>query len=98
MADIIVKPYTMKSLISRRESEVLHLIAYEFTTIEIADMLYISYNTAHSHRKSMLNKLKVKNSAGLIRRAFELGLLQANDSFTGMASRDVTFSIGYKVV
>lgn len=76
VVDINPKPYTLKTHISRRETEVLHLIAHEFTTLEIADKLFISYSTVHSHRKSMLNKLQVKNSAGLIRRAFELGLLK----------------------
>lgn len=61
--------------ISNRESEVLKLIANELTTKEIANKLYISYETACSHRKNLINKLQVKNTAGLIRRAFEQRLL-----------------------
>lgn len=65
----------MKALISNREQEVLRLIAFENTSKEIAVQLYISYHTADSHRKNLMEKLEVKNTAGLIRRAFELGLL-----------------------
>ena len=61
--------------ISTRETEVLHLIAYEHSTMQIAQKLFIAYDTAHSHRKNLFRKLQASNAAGLIRRAFELGLL-----------------------
>jgi len=61
--------------ISSREQEVLHLIAAEYSTKEIAAILFISYETAHTHRKSLLRKLGARNAAGLIRIAFEKGLL-----------------------
>lgn len=63
--------------ISRREKQVLHLIAHERNTKEIAHELFVSYETAHSHRKNLLKKLNVKNTAGLIRVAFETGLFQS---------------------
>ncbi len=62
-------------ILSPRERQVLHLIAYENTNVEIAEMLYISDQTVKSHRKNLLQKLSVKNSAGLVRKGFELGLL-----------------------
>jgi DNA-binding CsgD family transcriptional regulator len=62
--------------ISRREKQVLQLIAHEKTSKEIAEQLYISDHTAISHRKNLMAKLKVKNSAGLVRRGFELGILE----------------------
>ncbi len=62
--------------VTEREFEVLHLLAHEFTTVEIADRLYISYETAKSHRKHLLMKLNVRNVAGLIRRGFETGMLE----------------------
>jgi len=65
----------MKTHISSRETQVLNLIAYEYTNYEIADQLHISHHTAMSHRKNLLQKLSVKNSAGLIRKAFELGIM-----------------------
>jgi len=61
--------------ISSREQEVLHLIAQEYSTKEIGEILYISYETVHTHRKNLLRKLNAKNAAGLIRIAFEKGLL-----------------------
>ena len=65
----------MIDLISRREKEILYLIAYEMTSQEIAERLYISNHTAISHRKNLMEKLSVKNTAGLVRRGFELGIL-----------------------
>lgn len=61
--------------ISSREHEVLNLIAYEFTSKEIAQKLYISRETVRSHRKNMMLKLGVKNVAGLVRVGFEKELL-----------------------
>jgi DNA-binding CsgD family transcriptional regulator len=60
-----------KQLVSSRECEVLQLIAFEYSTQEIADALYVSFDTALTHRKNLLKKLKVKNAAGLVRAAFE---------------------------
>lgn len=65
--------------ISQREKEVLRLISYEYTTQEIAARLYISANTVMSHRKRLLSKLSVSNTAGMMRRGFEYGLLQLAD-------------------
>jgi len=62
--------------ISRREQEVLRLIADEHNSHQIAEELCVSYETAQSHRKSLRKKLKVKNSAGMVRVAFETGLLR----------------------
>ncbi len=68
----------MLEAISRREREVLELIAFEYSTKEIAQKLYISHHTAISHRKKLLVKMRVKNTAGLIRRAFEESILTVN--------------------
>lgn len=62
--------------LSRREKEVLKLIAQEFTTQEIADSLYISLKTVESHRSSLLSKLNARNSVGLVRIAMENSLLE----------------------
>lgn len=64
-----------ETLLSPREAEVLHLIAFEKTSKEIADTLYISDHTAITHRQNIMLKLGVKNTAGLVRRGFELGLI-----------------------
>lgn len=68
---------TTTDIISPREKEVLQLIAHECTSKEIATRLYISTHTALAHRKNLLYKLQVKNTAGLVRRAFEIGILVA---------------------
>lgn len=57
--------------ISRREKDVLELIMKEYTTQEIADTLFISLKTVESHRRSLLTKLGVRNTAGLVRVAIE---------------------------
>ena len=61
--------------ISRREKEVLLLIADGLTNNEIADKLFISVPTVNTHRKSLLEKLEAKNTAILIGRATKLGLI-----------------------
>lgn len=58
-----------------REKEILALIIKEFTTDEIANELFVSIKTVESHRSNLIQKLGVKNSAGLVRVAFEKGLL-----------------------
>ena len=68
--------FMYQSTISPREQEVLRLIAYENTSQEIASKLYISNHTANSHRKNLMSKLDVRNTAGLVRKGFELGLLR----------------------
>ena len=59
--------------ISPREHEVLHLIAHENNTKEIAQELYISEHTVVTHRKNLLSKMDVKNTAGLVRKALKWG-------------------------
>lgn len=66
----------VKALISARELEILHLIAYEYSSKEIAHKLYISQETVNSHRKNIMAKLDVKNTAGMVRVAMENKLIQ----------------------
>lgn len=58
--------------ISGREKEVLHLIGEGYSSKQIADKLYISNHTAISHRKNLIEKFNVKNTAHLVKRASEL--------------------------
>ncbi|SNR76904.1 response regulator [Lutibacter flavus] len=53
------------SSLTPRETEVLRLIAQQFNTKEIGTELHISKNTVETHRKNLINKLKVKNVVGL---------------------------------
>lgn len=61
--------------LSSREKEILVLIAQEFTGNEIAEKTNISLNTVNTHRRNLLSKLNVKNTAGLVKYAIEYGLL-----------------------
>jgi len=65
-----------ESLITKREREILRLIFDEHTNPEIAEILNISRRTVDTHRKNLLRKLEVRNTAGLIRYALEHGLLK----------------------
>jgi|GEM_PF-2617902 len=64
------------SKITTRENEIIQLISDEYSSKEIAKLLYISIETVKDHRKNIRRKLKVKNVAGLIRVAFQSRLLQ----------------------
>lgn len=61
--------------LSGREKEVLTLIAEGLTNPEIAAKLYLSPSTIDSHRKNLLAKLNVKNTASLVRFAIEKKLI-----------------------
>lgn len=61
--------------LTSREKEILNLISKEYTTDEMAEKLFVSIKTVESHRSNLMQKLGVKNSAGLVRVAFEKGLL-----------------------
>lgn len=61
--------------LTRREKEVLQLILEECTTSEIAERLFISPSTAETHRLNLIQKLQVRNTAGLVKVAIERGLL-----------------------
>ncbi|MBQ4913672.1 response regulator transcription factor [Maribacter sp. MMG018] len=63
--------------LSKREKEVLKLIAQEFTTQEIADQLFLSKHTIESYRKNLISKLEVRNLAGLTKYAIKLGLVES---------------------
>ncbi len=62
--------------LTRREKEILDLIAKEYTTQEIGAELHISLNTVETHRKNLLSKCGARNSVGLIKVAYERGLLE----------------------
>lgn len=62
-------------LLTRREKEVLKLIINECTNAQIADALFLSLRTVEKHRTSLLQKLHVKNTAGLVKEAITKGLV-----------------------
>lgn len=62
-------------LLTAREKEVLALIAEGYTNGQIAEKLFISPLTVDSHRKNLLAKFAVKNTAAMVKLAFDHGLL-----------------------
>jgi DNA-binding NarL/FixJ family response regulator len=62
-------------IITRREKEVLELIAEGLTNIEIGTKLFISNSTVDTHRKNLLAKFDVRNTAALVRIAMQLNLI-----------------------
>ncbi len=53
--------------ITKREQEILNLVTMGKTSQEIADQLFISVRTVESHRYNLMQKLHIKNAAGLAR-------------------------------
>jgi DNA-binding NarL/FixJ family response regulator len=64
-----------ESPLSSRELQIVKLIAGQFTNEEIAKKLSLSKRTIDNHRQNMLNKLQLRNTAGLVRYAFQHGLI-----------------------
>lgn len=61
--------------LTKREIEVLKLIAREYTSKEIGDELNITEKTANTHRRNLISKLGVRNSIGLANYAHKHGLM-----------------------
>ena len=69
------KDLKSQPMLTRREKEILHLIAEGLTNPQIAEKLFISLNTVDSHRKNLLSKFDVPNTAVLISKAVKGGVL-----------------------
>jgi two-component system, NarL family, response regulator NreC len=63
-------------LMTPREIEVLTLLAYGHTNVEIAEKLCISERTVETHRTNLMNKLEIKSRAELVRFAIDNGMLK----------------------
>jgi len=63
-------------ILTKREKEVLQLIADGFTNPQIAEKLFVSVSTIDSHRKSLMAKLSTNNTASLLKTSIELGFLK----------------------
>jgi DNA-binding NarL/FixJ family response regulator len=69
--DAFLKKYNL----TKRETDIIILMAQSLSTKEIADKLYISELTVSTHRKHIKSKLKLKNTAAIVKFAFENKLL-----------------------
>lgn len=65
-------------LMSERENEIIVLIAEGYTNDQIAEMLFLSKHTVNTHRKNILFKLGVKNTAGIVMYAVKTQLVSPN--------------------
>lgn len=67
-------------LLTKREIEILSLIAREYTTSQIADMLFISERTVETHRKNIFSKTKARSIIGLSKYAIQNGYISLDNS------------------
>jgi DNA-binding NarL/FixJ family response regulator len=61
--------------LTKREMEIVRLIAQELSTSEIADQLFISPGTVETHRHNIMKKLGAKNVIGIIKYAIKYKIL-----------------------
>lgn len=74
------KSTTMDAVhITDRELEILELIVQEYTNQEIAEKLFISSRTVDAHRRNLLQKTGARNTAGLVKYAFQHNLISSSD-------------------
>lgn len=59
--------------LTKREVQIVKLVIREYTTAEIAAQLFLSPDTVETHRRNIMHKLDVRNTAGLVRYAMERG-------------------------
>ena len=65
------------SKLTNREREILKLISEGYTSKQIAEMLFISVKTVDNHRANIMNKLDIHDTAGLVRYAIRIGLVDS---------------------
>ncbi|MCD8024614.1 MAG: LuxR C-terminal-related transcriptional regulator [Candidatus Gastranaerophilales bacterium] len=68
--------HTRQLTLTKREMQVLKLIASGFNNFEIAKKLFISMHTAKAHVASILTKLKERNRLRAAIKAIKLGLIK----------------------
>jgi DNA-binding NarL/FixJ family response regulator len=77
--DLETLPLTCDPIhLSARETEVLQLIAEGMTNTQVADKLFLSAHTVTTHRKNILSKLGVNNTAAMVMYAVKTGLVSPN--------------------
>lgn len=69
------RPVFKHTELSDREKEILKHICMELTIREIGQKLSLSENTVRNHRVNMMEKVGVKNTVGLVKYAYEIGLV-----------------------
>ncbi|MEZ4936352.1 MAG: response regulator transcription factor [Crocinitomicaceae bacterium] len=65
-------------VMTEREMEIIKLISEGYTNGQIADMLFLSAHTVGTHRKNIMQKLGVKNTAGIVMYAVKTNIVSPN--------------------
>ena len=65
-------------LLTEREIEVLTLISEGLTNVQIAEKLFLSSHTVNTHRKNIMQKLRVNNTASMVMYAVKSGFVSPN--------------------
>ncbi len=89
------QPPTGDSPLTKRETEILRYIALGYTNRQIAEELFLSFRTVNTHRANLMQKLDIHDTAGLVRHAMHLGLVESpssssrppSDSFPGKGNQ-----------
>lgn len=69
------KLYPNQYTVTKREKEILVLIAKEYSTREISEKLGISEKTVRNHKSHMMQKLNITSDAGLVKYAYHMALI-----------------------
>lgn len=67
-------------ILSKREKDVVKLLAADKTIAEVADLLHLSPSTVETHRKNVYHKLGIHSASGLVKRAMERGWVDPDKS------------------
>lgn len=77
--DIDLDSFTCEPIsLSEREMQIIKLIAEGLTNTQIAEELFLSNHTINTHRKNILSKLGVKNTAGIVMYAVKTNIVSPN--------------------
>lgn len=74
--DLTRDTFVERMQLTKRETEIICLVAKGKQNEEIAELLFLSLHTVKTHRKNILKKLNITNTADLVRFAFENHLLE----------------------
>ena len=66
-----------RPMLTKKEAEVLRLIAQEYTNQEISEQLGCGIRTVDTHKRNLIRKLEVKNVVGLVKYALKMGVVNS---------------------
>jgi DNA-binding NarL/FixJ family response regulator len=67
------------AILTKREKEILILVADGLTNQQIAEKLFISARTVDTHRTNIMQKLNIHDVANLVRYAIDKGFVQSKE-------------------